>query len=142
MRYAAMLHKEGKHTLVEFPDAPGCQTFAESGEEVAAVAQEALEGWLEAEMAAGRAPHRPRRRLPPASARILHVTVPIKLAVKLEIRWARLERKMSQGDLAALIGAKQPFIAEVESPDSNTTLETLEKVAHAMGLRWEPELRP
>ena len=29
MRYVALLTKEGAQTLAEFPDCPGCQTFAE-----------------------------------------------------------------------------------------------------------------
>jgi predicted RNase H-like HicB family nuclease len=68
MHYDAYVHREGKHLLVDFPDCPGCQTFADGPDALAAAAQEALEGWLEANLVArfrrGRylAPELPRRR--------------------------------------------------------------------------------
>jgi len=50
----ALLTEQGDGgTLIEFPSCPGCQTFAEAGEDVGAVAREALEGWLEAHQVAG-----------------------------------------------------------------------------------------
>lgn len=48
VEYVAALTREGAQTLIEFPACPGCQTFADPDEDVAAVAREALEGWLEA----------------------------------------------------------------------------------------------
>jgi len=62
MDYAAYIHLEGKHRLAEFPDAPGCQTFASSADELRVAAQEALEGGLEARLVDGYAPPRPRVR--------------------------------------------------------------------------------
>jgi len=44
----------GSRALVEFPEAPGCQTFVEPTEEVTEVAREALQGWLEAHEEGGR----------------------------------------------------------------------------------------
>ena len=35
MRYTAVVTKEGKQTLAEFPGCPGCQTFADPGEDIA-----------------------------------------------------------------------------------------------------------
>ena len=46
VEYVALLSKEGKRTLVDFPDFPGCHTFAEPWERVTDVAREALEGHL------------------------------------------------------------------------------------------------
>ena len=46
MFYIAHVSREGKHLRAEFPDAPGCQTFAGSEEKLREAAQEALEvGW-------------------------------------------------------------------------------------------------
>jgi predicted RNase H-like HicB family nuclease len=56
MDYVANVHREGTQWVAEFPDAPGCQTFADSKEELRAAAQEALEGWLEAHLAARQVP--------------------------------------------------------------------------------------
>ena len=46
--YPAILTTEGTYTLISFPDCPGCRTFVEPGEDVLAIAQDALSGWLEA----------------------------------------------------------------------------------------------
>lgn len=44
--YPAIFHKEENSYWVEFPDLEGCQTFADSLEEAAEMAQEALSGYL------------------------------------------------------------------------------------------------
>lgn len=42
MRYLALTSQEDGRTLVAFPDCPGCQTEVEAGEELQAIAREAL----------------------------------------------------------------------------------------------------
>jgi predicted RNase H-like HicB family nuclease/DNA-binding XRE family transcriptional regulator len=140
MRYAATVVKEKGQFLIEFPDAPGCQTFAESADEIRATAQEALEGWLEANLVAGRAPPRPHQRAAKESKGTIIVHVPSRLAVKLEIRWARHERNLSQEELGDLLGVKQPMIRKLEDPDYNPGVELLERVANALGLHWDMSL--
>ncbi len=44
--YPAIFHKEENSYWVEFPDLEGCQTFADTLEEAAEMAQEALSGYL------------------------------------------------------------------------------------------------
>ena len=61
MRYTAVVTKEGKQTLAEFPGCPGCQTFADPGEDIAERAGEALAGWLEAQLVSGQAPPEPKK---------------------------------------------------------------------------------
>jgi len=141
MRYVATTRKEGKYTLAFFPDCPGCQTQADAGEDIAAQAAEALEGWIEAMLAAGELPARPSKRAP-KGARVIWVEVPPRLAVKLELRWARTEAGLSQAELARRAGVSQPMIAKMEHPDYNPTIETLEKVAAALGARLEVSLAP
>jgi len=46
MRYAAIVHREGKHTLAEFPDCEGCQAFTKGKVPIERMAQDALTGWL------------------------------------------------------------------------------------------------
>lgn len=77
MRYAAIITKEGRNTLAEFPDCPGCQTFAEPGESIAAQAQDALMGWLAAHLATGEVAPRPSRRH--SKGKLLWVEVPARL---------------------------------------------------------------
>jgi predicted RNase H-like HicB family nuclease len=48
MHDTAIVTKEGRQTLAEFPGCPGCQTFADAGDDIGNCASEALLGWLEA----------------------------------------------------------------------------------------------
>src|SRR2546430_41628 len=137
MKYSALVTKEGKQTLAEFPQCPGCQTFADPGEDIAARAQEALEGWLEANLASGQAPPEPQKLRARGRVRILDVPVPAKLAVKLALRWARKRAGLTQAKLARRAGLSQPAVARLEDPDYNPTLDMLERVAAALGTRLE-----
>ena len=60
MEYIAYVSREDSHWLAEFPDAPGCQTFADSSEELRRMAEEALTGWLETHLLEGLTPAKPR----------------------------------------------------------------------------------
>jgi DNA-binding XRE family transcriptional regulator/predicted RNase H-like HicB family nuclease len=143
MRYPAVVTKEGRATLAEFPDCPGCQTFAEPREDILAQAEDALRGWLEATLAAGEAPARPAKRVrTPRGGRLLWVSVPAKLAVKLSLRWQRQQAGLTQAQLAKRAKVSQQQIAKLEDPDSNPTIETLEKVAKALGAHLEIALLP
>jgi len=135
MHYVAHISREGKHVLAEFPDCPGCQTFADSGDDLASAAREALEGWLEAHLADGQIPPRPRaHRNVPAGKKRAEVSVRPGLAAALAIRWARHDADLSQTQLGELAGVRQQQIAKLEDPDENPSLETLEKVGRALGL--------
>ncbi|MEK7401931.1 MAG: type II toxin-antitoxin system HicB family antitoxin [Gemmatimonadota bacterium] len=138
MHYSARVSREGRRTLVAFPDCPGCQTFAESGEDVADVAREALESWLEAELKYGEAPPAPGPRS--RAAKRIDVRIDSALAVRLQLRWARLKLGLSQSELAKRVGVTRQQISLLESPDANLTLGTLEKVAAALNMDLEIEL--
>ncbi len=141
MRYPATVAEEDGAFVVLFPACPGCQTQADTQDEIASMAQECLEGWLEATMAAGDAPP-----VPPATARaprgskLLWVEVPAKLAVKIELRWTRHRAGLTQAQLAKRAGVSQQQIAQLEHPDSNPTLDTLDRVARALGAQLELHL--
>lgn len=140
MQYEAFVTREGGQFLIEFPDCPGCQTFAENGDEVVSVAREALEGWLETNLVERRVPPRPRKHRAPANAKRLVVVVPPKLSVALQVRWARQDGRLSQAELARKVGVTQQAIAKLEDPDANPTLETVQKTADALGLDVEVTL--
>lgn len=144
MRYPALVTKEGKALLAEFPNCPGCQTFAEPGESIDGQAADALAGWLETHLLDGEAPPRPPSRAPkpPRGARVLWIEVPVKLAAKLCLRWARQDAGLTQAELAKRAGLSQPAVARLESPDHNPTLDTLERVAQALGVRLRISLEP
>jgi DNA-binding XRE family transcriptional regulator/predicted RNase H-like HicB family nuclease len=134
MHYDAFVRREGKHVLAEFPDCPGCQTFADSGDELAGAAKEALEGWLEAHLVGRQVPPRPgEHSRAPVGAKLARVPVRAGLAAALGVRWARHDAGLTQAELGKRAGVTQQQIAKVEDPDENPSLETLEKIAHALG---------
>jgi predicted RNase H-like HicB family nuclease len=88
VNYPAILTTEGVHTLINFPDCPGCQTFAGPGEDPLDRAQEALTGWLEVGLEDGEAPPKPSQEVSLSGSEwVLVVPVPNELAVALEARW-------------------------------------------------------
>ncbi len=135
MEYRARITKEGNKWLSSFPDCPGCQTFGRSKREAVSKGREALEGWLEAHLALGRVPPRPRAR------RGVLVSISPILSVVLQLRQARADRELSQAAVAKLAGITQQAIARLEHPDGNPTIATIEKVAAALGLHLDIELR-
>lgn len=140
MHYLARVVPEGKLTLIEFPDAPAASFYAEPGEEIGQVAREALEDWLSRELRHGEAPTRPTSGEPAVDETIVRIDP--QLAVRLQLRWARQDAGISQGQLAERVGVSRQQISLLESPDANLTLRTLERVATALGLAVEVALVP
>jgi DNA-binding XRE family transcriptional regulator/predicted RNase H-like HicB family nuclease len=134
MHYDAFVRREGKHVLADFPDCPGCQTFADTGDALAEAAQEALEGWLEAHLVGRQVPPRPSGHTrAPSGAKLARVPVRAGLAAALAVRWARHDAGLNQTELGKLAGVTQQQIAKLEDPDENPSLATLEKIARALG---------
>jgi len=50
------------------------------------------------------------------------------------LRKLRLEKNMSQGDLATALGVDRAYISNIENGRMNPTLSTLEKIAGALGI--------
>ncbi len=140
MLYLARLSKEGRRTLIEFPDCPGCQTFAEPEEDVSEVARDALEGWLEAHLEDGEAPPEPGRRRARPGTQQLAVRIDPALAVRLQIRWARQRAGLSQGQLAKRVGVTRQQISLIEAKGGNLTLSTLERIAKALNSEVDVDL--
>jgi transcriptional regulator with XRE-family HTH domain/predicted RNase H-like HicB family nuclease len=133
MRYPAVVTTEGKNVLADFPTCPGCHAFAPLGRDIEHEAKETLELWLESHLQERMLPPRPPRSFKARKGRVLWVPVDPKLAVKLELRWMREDLGLTQAELAKLADVSQPAIAQLESPDSNPTIDTLNRVASAMG---------
>jgi antitoxin HicB len=134
VHYLARLTPDRRRTAIEFPDCPGCQTFAGRRERVVDVAREALEGWLELHLEDGDVPPRPSPRIAPRrGSRAAAVRIDPGLAVRLEIRWARQAAGLSQGELAARLGVTRQQVSLIESNSGNLTIRTLRRVAEALG---------
>jgi DNA-binding XRE family transcriptional regulator/predicted RNase H-like HicB family nuclease len=142
MQYFAIISREGSHILAEFPDCPGCQTFADT-DHIGEAAREALEGWLESHLELGRVPPRPvKHTTSPADTRLVPIGIRPGLAAALQVRWARSDAGLTQGALGKKAGVSQQQIAKLEDPDVNPSLETLDKVARALGLDLTVGLEP
>ena len=143
MHYAAYVSREGKHVLADFPDCPGCQTFADNRDEVADAAREALEGWLEAHLTGGQVPPRPVAHVQaPEGKKLAWVPVRAGLAAAMNIRWARQDAGLTQTELGKRAGVTQQQVAKVEDPDQNPSIETLEKIARALGCELNVGFEP
>src|SRR5215467_12394189 len=138
MFYVAIVHREGKSYLADFPDAPGCQTFAPTKEALRVRAKEALEGWLEAHLVDGQVPQHPKTRVRnPEHYEEWRVRLRPTLSVAVQLRWKRHELGLTQKELAEKTGVSQQQIAKLEDPDGNPTLETVQNVAEQLGLSVE-----
>jgi predicted RNase H-like HicB family nuclease/DNA-binding XRE family transcriptional regulator len=127
MQYRARITQEGKHWLASFTDCPGCQTFGDSKEDVIAMAEDALSGWLEAHLVDGESPPRPKAK------RGMPVAVAPNVAVAVQVRWMREDMHLTQTQLAKKVKVTQQAIAKLERPQGNPSIETLQRLARALG---------
>lgn len=134
MQYPAIVTSKSGVFLIEFPDCPGCQTFAREKAEIDARAGDALEGWLEVNLEDGEAPPQPSaRRRGVRGGVVRSIPVSSQLAAAIEIRWARQAANLSQSELGKRIGVSQQAIAKLERGGGNVSLDTLDKVARGLG---------
>jgi ribosome-binding protein aMBF1 (putative translation factor) len=65
-----------------------------------------------------------------------------RIDLALQIIKLRQQRGMTQADLAKAIGTRQANVSRLERFDANLTLDTLEKVAQALGVNLQIGLVP
>lgn len=110
------------------------------------MAREALDALtlrLETDLEDGDVPALPSRRVRvPEGAEVLGVPVPSQLGVAIAIRCAHHDAGLTQAELARRMKVSQQQAAKLEQPDANPTVETLTKVAEALGLRLEVAVVP
>jgi antitoxin HicB len=112
------MEKEGTRTTIEFPDCPGCATFADADEDPVAVAREALEAWLEAQLEDGAEIQRPSETIKIHRGAVPQsVAVTPTLAARLQIRLAREGAGVSQAELADRMGVPRQQVSRLESKD-------------------------
>lgn len=77
--------------------------------------------------------HYLRREMKDPEFRRLYQKADIELRVALEITRAREAKKMSQRELAEALKTKQQTVSRIERGAQNVTIETLDKIARALG---------
>ncbi len=142
MEYPAIVTREEDSLLVEFPGLAGALTEVGSDEDFAATATEALSLWLESELQLRRVPPIARRVRTPKGSEVRMVRVPAVLSARVQIRQARAAAGLSQTELAKRIGVTQQQVANIESPDGDIRLGTLERAANALELTIDVAFRP
>jgi len=126
MVYYCIIEKEGNEYIAEFPDMPNIVTCGFSKDEALAMAKEALDGCLEADISHGNTIPKPvfKKGYPIAVAN--HITVPMQLR--------ELRGEQSQTDVAKKLGLSYQAYQRLENPrKSNPTIKTLERIAHVFG---------
>ncbi len=126
----------GKTSLVTFPDLPelGQLSLTSSLGAIVDDVTAALGAFLVLALEERRAVPRPTPQEAQPGATLLPVWVAPSVAVALQLRWARTDREWSQAHLAKVVGVPQQQIARLEMPHGNPTVETISKVARALGL--------
>ena len=144
MQFHAIVRREGRYHTVEFVDAPGCQTFGEDAASAELMAQDAVEGWVEAHLVTGTAlptPRKPRRRLS-RGARWLTITIPLKLSVRAALVTRRVQMGLSQAAMASRMKVTRQAYQQLESPDANLRLDTLTRAFDALDVSPSITLAP
>jgi antitoxin HicB len=126
MVYNCTIEKEGDEYIAQFPDMTNIVTCGFSHEEALAMAKEALDGCLEADISQGNA-------IPPPVYKAGYpITVASHIAVALQLRELRGEQ--SQTDIARRLGLSYQSYQRLENPrKANPTIKTLEKIARVYG---------
>ncbi len=133
LTFVAYVRRRSGRWSIRFPEVDGCTAQAEDEASVRSTASRALEEHLRGQLTTGSRFDWPRMHLTPRSDEVrVHIDVPPGLAIALQVRRLRARRGWSQSDLARRVGVSQQQIAKVEDPDTNPTVETINKIAEAL----------
>jgi antitoxin HicB len=126
MVYHCTIEKEGDEYIAQFPDMPNIVTCGFSKAEALAMAKEALDGCLEADISQGNTIPKPSFKKGYSVTVANHITVTIQLR--------ELRGDQSQTDIAKKLGLSYQAYQRLENPrKSNPTIKTLERIAHVFG---------
>ena len=126
MVYNCKIEKYKNMFWVKFPDMPNIQTYGNTHEEALAMAKEALEGCLEADISRG-------IPIPPPSY-TKGYPVSVSSHIILSLRLRELRGEQSQTDIAKKLGLSYQAYQRLENPrKANPTVKTLEKIARVYG---------
>jgi len=123
--------KDDRSYLVEFPDLPGCLTEGDTLDDAKLNAREALTGYLASIFER-------EYKIPDPSemkGRNIYMIEPEpEVSVPILLRKLRVKKKLTQGDIAKVLGISYQAYQRLERPGkSNPTLKTLERLAKVFG---------
>ncbi|MCL2181696.1 MAG: type II toxin-antitoxin system HicB family antitoxin, partial [Treponema sp.] len=130
MVYYCTIEKEGKEYIAQFPDMPNVVTCGFSKDEALAMAKEAINGCIEADVSRGSVIPKPsfKKGYPIMIAN--HITVAMQLR--------ELRGEQSQTDIAKKLGLSYQAYQRLENPQkSNPTIKTLERIAYIFGRKLD-----
>jgi antitoxin HicB len=134
MIYYCTVEKEGDEYIAQFPDMTNVVTCGFSVEEALAMAKEALDSCLEADIIGG------NPILSPSYKEGYPIYVASHIAVALQLR--KIRGNQSQTDIAKKLGLSYQAYQRLENPHkSNPTIKTLERVAHIFGRELDVQIR-
>ena len=126
MTYSCVIERDGEMFIAQFPDMPNIQTCGYSREEALAMAKDALDGCLEADISQGNS-------IPPP-AFTDGSPVPVAPHIVLSLRLRELRGEQSQTDIARRLGLSYQAYQRLENPrKANPTVKTLERIARVYG---------
>ncbi|MDQ7825775.1 MAG: type II toxin-antitoxin system HicB family antitoxin [Candidatus Eremiobacteraeota bacterium] len=136
LRYPArFIPAEEGGFIVEFPDLPGCHTEGDTLEEAKAMAKEALTGWLESVYS------RELKIPDPSDIKgngIYYVAPEPEIEIPIMIRKIRIDKGLSQKEIADAIGIKYQTYQRFENPGKfNATVKNLKRISRALGKELE-----
>ncbi|GHU09625.1 hypothetical protein FACS1894151_07760 [Spirochaetia bacterium] len=126
MVYYCTIEKENDEFIAQFPDMTNIVTCGFSHDEALAMAKEALDGILAADVAQG-------NDIPsPSFQNGYPVTVASHIALAIQLR--ELRGSDSQTAIAQKLGLSYQAYQRLENPKkANPTIKTLERIAHVFG---------
>jgi antitoxin HicB len=126
MVYNCTIKKEGNMFIAQFPDMTNVVTGGFTHEEALAMAKEALDGCLEADISQGNTIPKPKYK------KGYPITVAPHIALSLKLR--ELRGSQSQSEIAHMLGLSYQAYQRLENPrKANPTVKTLEKIARVYG---------
>ena len=142
--YHAVLFEEPESEVVgvHFPEHPGVITFGESWEEAEEMAHEALCAALETDFDRGLVLPPSHKPTAGPGERIVFVPIEPEIRMAYLLRQWREEAGVTQTDMAQKMGITYQAYQRMERPGrSNLTINTLNRVARALGRHLVVELR-
>lgn len=141
MKISAVLQHTRDGAYLEFPQLPGVTAVVEPGQVPRDVARETLHAYFESMLVRGELPVPPNPLRGGRQKNRIDVSLSAEHAVSLQMRWLRLEQRLTLSEVAARMGVSRQRISALETSTRNWTLATLQRVGEALDADLHISLR-